>query len=236
MIGKPVLLFMIGFITPLISVVEAAPVTIEWSGTITKINGASTTPVALGEMLSGQIVFDEMTPSLGTNSIGTRYSLISSTITFNSIGMFVSDTDDTIMVNGDLVSTEISLDNDDLQFLPTGPLDEFNFSAAIEGDGFYFFDAEDIDGTVFSSTSISELVAFAVSGDLGVFEFLFAEARFLGDGVWGNCQNGACAFVFELNTFELAPSEVPIPAAFPLFIAGISGMFALGRRRKNSDK
>ena len=41
---------------------------------------------------------------------------------------------------------------------------------------------------------------------------------------------------FNLTSFAVAPSPVPLPAAFPMFASGIVGLAALGRRRFRQDK
>jgi hypothetical protein len=91
----------------------------------------------------------------------------------------------------------------------------------------------DLDGVAFSSLPFDELpTTFALS--------LFEIAR-LSFGLFIQQPNGSFEFVratAPITSFSVQQvSEVPVPAAFPLFLAGMGGLTALrNRRRRNRSK
>jgi hypothetical protein len=86
------------------------------------------------------------------------------------------------------------------------------------------------DNIVFSLTS-PELSTFGISVTTASFPLNLYHHASLPSDVW-LIDNGDNTQTSGLGTFSVSPSAVPIPAALPLFAAGLSAMGFMGWRRK----
>ncbi|MEX6632162.1 VPLPA-CTERM sorting domain-containing protein [Hyphococcus lacteus] len=139
-------------------------------------------------------------------------------LNFNGIGIVGGPFDST--VDG----------NESMAFSFSAPVNNVSYSVQFAGNS-------DGDGTV-GDRSIE---IFGLGGtSLGVFAQFhigtFALSDLVGAAIITGFELTAEVDSFRISSisFDLAPSEVPIPAALPLFLAGLAGVGAIGRKRKQS--
>lgn len=131
------------------------------------------------------------------------------------------DGDETISIGGDYAGKFIDGENDVDTILTTLIFEDFTFEAfSFDVDGAFGDNFNSAISDVFTGTVDGLLITHIAGGD-----FLFVrQTEFMRFG------NGA---LLDLATLELT-SEVPLPAAFPLFLAGVSGLGWLQRRKRRN--
>lgn len=130
----------------------------------------------------------------------------------------------------------------------TGSSEEFYLNTIITdlnltafGETFTFADVAFDDETIIDSSGTDPVIinGAGLLADNGPFAIAFFPDDYLGSGADGDA---SLAFGTGFGDFEFfqvqwvvgEPSEVPLPAALPLFLAGIAGFGAAARKRKNA--
>ncbi|WP_411819693.1 VPLPA-CTERM sorting domain-containing protein [Hyphococcus formosus] len=121
--------------------------------------------------------------------------------------------------------------NESMAFSFSAPVNNVTYSvqftANIDGDGTLGDRSIEIFGL--GGTSLGTFSQFNIG--------TFALSDLVGAAIITGFELTAEVDFFRVSgiSFDLAPSEVPIPAALPLFLAGLAGVGAIGRKRKQSE-
>ncbi|MCO6411709.1 MAG: VPLPA-CTERM sorting domain-containing protein [Thiogranum sp.] len=196
--------------------VTAALVTVSYQGTVdsfTDVNGT----VGAVSSISGSFVYDTEAPVLSSSSTRTIYSPAVTSMLVQGGGSIFPATE--------LSGSSIIVDNNFAFY------DAIQISVALD-DAFGYesivirFNLEDTDGSLFSSTSLPTSLAlsdfprraeFSLTGNKpGTARNLY-DLRIDGD-----------LTAFHSNDATV----VPLPAAFPLLVAGLAGLGYLARRKR----
>ena len=193
---------------------HASPVTVNWTGTITKNNGI--TGIELGDPITGSFTYDSSTPASLTSFFFSRYDTNHSiSFTLGSLSGTFSGQDIAVQDNVGGVD-RLSSQNRFSGFSYSGDL----FDGIAPNQLFLtFFDS---DASAFSSS--------ALPTSLNPLDFDFANPT---PSRFDVKSNGASEIEFITTGFTASPTIVPVPAALPLLLTGI-GAVAWLRRRKTS--
>lgn len=162
--------------------------------------------------------FASGTVATGTVIPGSPNSSAFLTFTGNGLGVFggadaANGADSDPQIDGRLTLNDLAI----FDFGQTVILDEINFNLVGGNDDFVLFVGQ-------SLASLTSFTIFDIPGNPGNIFASGAVGRYFGIGAFETND--------EFRIKSLTVSEVPIPAALPLFIAGLAGLGFAGRRKK----
>lgn len=201
---------------------SAAPVTINFTGTVSSIpSNLVASPVSIGGPISGSFTFDDSATSGSSSSSGSLFPYLAAQITLAGQTLVSPATLGSILVGND-----------------RGGFDNFTFNAnGASGSNVINFGLNTQGPTtLFSAETLAQLIALAGSGDLSALTSRFIQILVASNdspGPLGTCASfgAGCLILSRLDTLSLAPpNEIPVPAALPLFLAGLAGL-RFARRR-----
>ncbi len=195
------------------------------AGAITVPSFSGTYDEATGVEAAGD--YDNIGPNLGAPSDIGDFNLLAGTNTFmGSIGS-PSDTSDAFNIvigtNQTLVGATLSFGDNVNGFNPYFgfPSPSWVLTESSTTPLIFQYDVPDSNGafSAFTSTQV-------INQGPGIYNMVF------GNGVFGT-NNGPVDYTMTFSVEENTPPPIPLPAGFPLLIAGL-GTFAVVKRRKNT--
>lgn len=190
--------------------------------------------------LAGQVIIEDRFDNDIDPVPGSPFTFDSGVISEGS----VIDLEDGFIVEAGAFSGVVSLDNFGEPDTPGNSI-TWTFPFEINAFAFDFFDAYQFgvqvlfdEGSGLQATTLYDLAACCASETSGFAGFIargtFSEITFLYPD--DQLTPGFDIFSIDNLAFAAAPSEVPLPAALPFFLAGLGGVGFLGRRQKKPVK
>jgi PEP-CTERM motif-containing protein len=193
-----------------ISVARASVINMTFTGVVDGAFG----DVNVGDPFALTISYESTTANLGNSTFGVFNALLSLNVT---AGTFVATS---------FGAPELQMDNNP----GGGNHDRFAVvSRASDGltgtnsgipVGFFFLRLDDSTDSVFSTASVLPTVLSLASFDSNSFGIFFKDI-----------DSSISGHITDISR----PSEVPLPATLPLFLAGLGVLGLLGRRRRNGS-